>query len=100
MSTQDILADPLIIAGVALFIVAAAVMAVLMVVVRASALPSVPKLPFLDAISSDRRRIAHEIWQDPARFLTPRGAWAYIRMRQAVWWAAGSWVIAFIGVVI
>ena len=45
MSTQDILADPLIIAGVALFIVAAAVMAVLMVIVRASALPSVPKSP-------------------------------------------------------
>ena len=100
MSTQDILADPLIIAGVTLFIVAAAVMAVLMVIVRASALPSVPKLPFPDAISSDRRRIAHEIRRDPARFLTPRGTWAHIRMRQAVWWAAGSWIMAFIGVVI
>lgn len=100
MSTHDILADPLIIAGVTLFIVAAAVMAVLMVIVRASALLSVPKLPFLDAISSDRRRIAHEIRQDPARFLTPRGTWAYVRMSQAVWWAAGSWIMAFIGVVI
>ena len=100
MSTQDILADPLIIAGVTLFIVAAAVMAVLMVIVRGSALLSVPKLPFLDAISSDRRKIAHEIRQDPDHFLTPRGTWAYIRMRQAVWWAAGSWIMAFIGVVI
>ena len=100
MSTQDILADPLIIAGVTLFIVAAAVMAVLMVIVRGSALLSVPKLPFLDAISSDRRRIAHEIRQDPVRFLTPKGTWVCIQMRQAVWWAAGSWIMAFIGVVI
>ncbi len=100
MTSQDLLADPLIIAGVTLFIVAAAVMAVLTVMVRALALPDAPKLPYLDAISSDRRRIAYEIRQDPARFLTPQGIQAYTRMRQAVWLAAGGWILAFIGVVI
>ena len=94
MNSQDFLVDPIVIAGVILFIIAAAVMAVLTVMVRALALPDAPKLPYLDAISSDRRRIAYEIRQDPARFLTPQGIQAYTRMRQAVWLAAGGWILA------
>ena len=100
MISQDFLADPIIMAGVTLFIIAAAVMAVLTVMIRVLALPDAPKFPYLEAISSDRRRIAYEIRRDPARFLTPQGIRAYNRMRLAVWFAAGGWILAVVGIVI
>ena len=98
--SQGFLANPIITAGVTLFIIAAAVMAVLTVMVRVLALPNAPKLPYLEAISADRRRIAYEIRRDPARFLTPQGIRAYNRMRLAVWLAAGGWILAVVGIVI
>ena len=100
MIRQDFLADPIIIAGVNLFIISAAVMAVLTLMVRVLALPDAPKLPYLEAISPDRRRIAYEIRRDPARFLTPQGIRAYNRMRLAVWLATGGWILAVVGIVI
>ena len=100
MISQDFLADPIIMAGVTLFIIAAAVMAVLTVMIRVLALPDAPKLPDLEAISADRRRIAYEIRRELARFLTPQGIRAYNRTRLAVWLAAGGWILAVVGIVI
>ena len=98
MISQDLLADHTIIAGAALFIIAAAVMAVLTVMVRVLALPDAPKFSYLEAISSDRRRIAYEIRRGPARFLIPQGIRAYNRMRLAVWFTAGGWILAVVGI--
>ena len=100
MTVPAVLDDPLVMAGVGLFFVAAVVMAVLTAMVRAAALPDVPKLPYLDAVSADRRRVAHEIRRDPARFLTPQGVKVYAGLRGSVWLAAAGWILVAVGIII
>ena len=84
MISQDLLATHMIITGLTLFIVAAIVMIVLTVMVRALASCDAPKLSYLDIILRDRLQIAHEIRRDSARFLTLQDIRAYTRMRQVV----------------